>query len=76
MIEIAMWASEPVPFDPMEMALHKSTRIPRNVSPTKFHMVHGISGWQTTEMTHVFRQCWRAYHRLQGALERVLRQPH
>ncbi len=56
LIEVAMWASEPVPFDPMETALHeayaRSATIDRR--PT-FRMVHEypLSG-RPPMMTHVF----------------------
>jgi Ca2+-transporting ATPase len=56
LIEVAMWASEPVPFDPMETALHKvyagSTAEDRRPA---FRMVHEypLSG-KPPMMTHVF----------------------
>tara|TARA_R110002094_G_scaffold528_6_gene2591 strand:- start:1315 stop:3621 length:2307 start_codon:yes stop_codon:yes gene_type:complete len=55
-IEIAMWASEPVPFDPMEKTLHKEyTRTTTNDSRRQFSMVHEypLDG-KPPMMTHVF----------------------
>jgi Ca2+-transporting ATPase len=56
LIELAMWASEPVPFDPMEMALHQSYKdfIPIDERPN-FKLVHeyALDG-QPPMMTHIF----------------------
>ena len=55
-IEIAMWASEPVPFDPMEKTLHKEyTRTTTNDIRRQFSMVHEypLDG-KPPMMTHVF----------------------
>ncbi|MES2746949.1 MAG: cation-translocating P-type ATPase [Bacteroidota bacterium] len=56
LIEIAMWASEPIPFDPMEIALHESYT--NNISKderTNYKMVHEypLSG-KPPMMTHIF----------------------
>jgi Ca2+-transporting ATPase len=56
LITTAMWASEPVPFDPMETALHKvyGAVTDRDLRP-EFNMVHEypLSG-KPPMMTHVF----------------------
>ncbi|MBK7297629.1 MAG: cation-translocating P-type ATPase [Flavobacteriales bacterium] len=76
-IEIAMWASEPVPFDPMEVALHKVYKdtSQRDRRP-EFHMAHEYPlGGKPPMMTHVFANS--AGERIiacKGAPERVLRQ--
>ena len=55
-IELAMWASEPIPFDPMEQALHRhydSLDIPDE--RPDFKMVHEYPlGGKPPMMTHVF----------------------
>ena len=56
LIEIAMWASEPVPFDPMETALHAAyARSAANDRRPAFRMVHEypLSG-KPPMMTHAF----------------------
>ncbi len=56
LIETAMWASEPIPFDPMEVAIHhaysESTQIDRRA---EFKMIHEypLSG-KPPMMTHIF----------------------
>lgn len=55
-IGAAMWASEPIPFDPMEMALHEAYRkLINDNKPETFRMVHEypLSG-KPPMMTHVF----------------------
>ncbi|MEZ7497664.1 cation-translocating P-type ATPase [Flavobacterium sp. Arc3] len=55
-IEIAMWASEPVPFDPMEKTLHKEyAKTTNDDTRRKFSMVHEypLDG-KPPMMTHVF----------------------
>jgi P-type Ca2+ transporter type 2C len=77
LIEVAMWASEPVPFDPMEVALHDAYRknTERDRRPD-FHMAHEYPlGGKPPMMTHVFTNA--ADERIiacKGAPERVLRQ--
>ncbi len=56
LITVAMWASEPIPFDPMEIALHdaygKSTATD---SRKEYHMIHEYPlGGRPPMMTHVF----------------------
>ena len=56
LIELAMWASEPNPFDPMEKALHQaySTAILNDERPN-FSLVHEYPlGGKPPMMTHVF----------------------
>ena len=56
LLSVAMWASEPVPFDPMEIALHAAygQRVPIDERP-RFRMVHEypLSG-RPPMMTHIF----------------------
>ncbi len=56
LIRLAMWASEPIPFDPMEIALHKTyTRIFDEDERPKFKMVHEYPlGGKPPMMTHLF----------------------
>jgi Ca2+-transporting ATPase len=56
LVKLAMWASEPVPFDPMELALHETYK--RNCTEDEradYHMVHEypLDG-KPPMMTHVF----------------------
>jgi Ca2+-transporting ATPase len=56
LINLAMWASEPIPFDPMELALHESYQhIFKNDERPKYKLVHEypLSG-KPPMMTHVF----------------------
>ena len=56
LIRIAMWASEPIPFDPMEIALHKaySDLFPDDERP-RFKMIHEYPlGGKPPMMTHIF----------------------
>ncbi|AEA45167.1 cation-translocating P-type ATPase [Fluviicola taffensis] len=56
LIEIGMWASEPIPFDPMEIALHQAYKkfTPKDQRPD-FKLVHEypLAG-KPPMMTHVF----------------------
>lgn len=55
-IRLAMWASEPIPFDPMEVALHNAyTKIPGTDERPQYRMVHEypLNG-KPPMMTHVF----------------------
>lgn len=77
LVEMAMWASEPVPFDPMEKGLHEAyARTTAHDERPERHMAHEypISG-KPPMMTHVFANA--AGHRIiacKGAPERILRQ--
>ena len=56
LITLAMWASEPIPFDPMEIALHqKYNEITSTDERTKYRMIHEypLSG-KPPMMTHIF----------------------
>ncbi|HWB25143.1 MAG TPA: cation-translocating P-type ATPase [Chitinophagaceae bacterium] len=56
LIDIAMWASEPIPFDPMETALHEAyAAITQNDKRPLYHMVHEYPlGGLPPMMTHIF----------------------
>ncbi|HYK57323.1 MAG TPA: HAD-IC family P-type ATPase, partial [Flavisolibacter sp.] len=56
LIRTAMWASEPIPFDPMEIALHKAyTGIAMEDERPRYKMVHEYPlGGKPPMMTHVF----------------------
>ncbi len=56
LIELAMWSSEPIPFDSMEVALHQTyTKVIPNDQRTNFKLVHEypLDG-KPPMMTHVF----------------------
>ncbi|SIS48433.1 Ca2+-transporting ATPase [Zobellia uliginosa] len=56
LITIAMWASEPIPFDPMEIALHQAYAKHTEVDERpNYHMIHEypLSG-KPPMMTHLF----------------------
>jgi Ca2+-transporting ATPase len=76
-IEVAMWASEPVPFDPMEVALHETYKktTESDLRPT-FSMAHEYPlGGKPPMMTHVFaNEAGERIIACKGAPERVLRQ--
>ncbi|MEJ5995293.1 cation-translocating P-type ATPase [Pedobacter sp. Du54] len=56
LIKMAMWASEPTPFDPMEIALHEAYAEHFKVDERpRFHLVHEYPlGGSPPMMTHVF----------------------
>ncbi|WP_316930183.1 HAD-IC family P-type ATPase [Leeuwenhoekiella sp. MAR_2009_132] len=56
LIRLAMWASEPIPFDPMEIALHKVYKETTSIDErTSFKMVHEYPlGGKPPMMTHIF----------------------
>lgn len=56
LIQYAMWASEPIPFDPMEIALHKAyTEVSSEDQRNRFTMRHEYPlGGQPPMMTHIF----------------------
>ncbi|MEO7081914.1 MAG: HAD-IC family P-type ATPase, partial [Flavobacteriales bacterium] len=77
LVEMAMWASEPVPFDPMEKAIHAVyARTTTHDERPERQMVHEYPlGGKPPMMTHVFANA--AGHRIiacKGAPERILRQ--
>lgn len=56
LIELAMWASEPIPFDPMEIALHKAYKdMVENDERISYKLIHEypLSG-KPPMMTHIF----------------------
>ena len=55
-IKIAMWASEPIPFDPMELALHKAYGdLQIDDERPHFKMIHEYPlGGKPPMMTHIF----------------------
>jgi len=57
LIRLAMWASEPIPFDPMEVALHDAyVALPMADERPDFKMVHEYPlGGNPPMMTHVFQ---------------------
>lgn len=56
LIQLAMWASEPIPFDPMEVAVHQSYKdiFPNDERPN-FKIIHEYPlGGKPPMMTHIF----------------------
>ena len=55
-VKAAMWASEPIPFDPMEVALHEAYgRTSTSDERTNFQMIHEYPlGGKPPMMTHIF----------------------
>ncbi len=56
LIELAMWASEPIPFDPMEVALHQAYKdIQQHDERPNYQLVHEYPlGGKPPMMTHIF----------------------
>lgn len=56
LLELAMWASEPIPFDPMEVALHKAYKdLMRNDERPNYKLIHEYPlGGKPPMMTHIF----------------------
>lgn len=56
LIRLAMWASEPIPFDPMEIALHTAYSVYAVTDERlQYHMIHEYPlGGQPPMMTHIF----------------------
>ena len=56
LIELAMWASEPIPFDPMEMALHQAYKdVIQNDQRPNYKLIHEYPlGGKPPMMTHIF----------------------
>lgn len=56
LLSIAMWASEPIPFDPMEIALHQAYKeVVQNDERTDNRLVHEYPlGGKPPMMTHIF----------------------
>lgn len=57
LIESAMWASEPIPFDPMEVALHQIySDVIKNDERPNYKLVHEYPlGGKPPMMTHIFQ---------------------
>ncbi len=55
-VHLAMWASEPIPFDPMEVALHNAyAKLTSNDERPHYKMVHEYPlGGKPPMMTHIF----------------------
>ncbi len=75
LMEVAMWASEPVPFDPMEQALHEAYgSVAETDERPRFRMVHEypLSG-KPPMMTHIFaNDAGRRIIAAKGAPEAIL----
>ncbi|WP_295673792.1 cation-translocating P-type ATPase [uncultured Mucilaginibacter sp.] len=75
LIRMAMWASEPIPFDPMEIALHKAylkTGIPDE--RPEYKMVHEYPlGGKPPMMTHLFEHNGKRIIAAKGAPEAILK---
>ncbi len=56
LIQLSMWASEPIPFDPMELALHKAYADLQDVDERPdFKLIHEYPlGGKPPMMTHIF----------------------
>ncbi len=74
LIATSMWASEPIPFDPMEVALHKVySKIVEKDERSHFKMIHEypLSG-KPPMMTHVFESKEKIIISAKGAPEALL----
>jgi Ca2+-transporting ATPase len=75
LIEIAMWASEPIPFDPMEIALHAvyANIISQDERPN-FELVHEYPlGGKSPMMTHIFaNKAGKRFIATKGAAEAII----
>ena len=58
LIVLAMWASEPIPFDPMEVALHQAYKdLKQNDERPNYKLVHEYPlGGKPPMMTHIFSE--------------------
>lgn len=58
LIELSMWASEPIPFDPMEVALHQAYKdLKQNDERPHYKLVHEYPlGGKPPMMTHIFSE--------------------
>ncbi|MEA1785676.1 cation-translocating P-type ATPase [Arenibacter sp. GZD96] len=56
-VTLAMWASEPIPFDPMEIALHEAySKLANKDERPHFKMIHEYPlGGKPPMMTHIFQ---------------------
>lgn len=75
LIKIAMWASEPIPFDPMEIALHNAySDIDKEDERPNFKLVHEYPlGGKPPMMTHIFENnLGKKIIAAKGALEALM----
>ncbi|MEZ4903903.1 MAG: cation-translocating P-type ATPase [Spirosomataceae bacterium] len=79
LISVAMWSSEPAPFDPMEKALHKAySQIAITDERPDFEMIHEypLSG-KPPMMTHIFEnQQGKRIVAVKGAPEAIITYAH
>lgn len=63
LIRVAMWASEPLPFDPMEIALHEAyERLAGKDERSEYNLIHEYPlGGRPPMMTHIFENKERQY---------------
>ena len=74
LISISMWASEPIPFDKMEIALHKAyTKVNDKDMRSEFKMIHEypLSG-KPPMMTHIFESKDKTIIAAKGAPEALI----
>ncbi len=75
LIEIAMWASEPIPFDPMEIALNAAyAKIISQDERPNFELVHEYPlGGKPPMMTHIFaNKAGKRFIAAKGAAEAIM----
>lgn len=75
LISVAMWASEPIPFDPMEIALHDAyTKLIDNDIRPQFQLIHEYPlGGKPPMMTHIHQdQSGKRIIAAKGALEAMI----
>jgi Ca2+-transporting ATPase len=75
LISTAMWASEPIPFDPMEIALHDAyTKLIDNDARPQFQLIHEYPlGGKPPMMTHVHQdKTGKRIIAAKGALEAMI----
>jgi Ca2+-transporting ATPase len=75
LIRMAMWASEPIPFDPMEIALHKAyAKTGITDERPHYKMIHEYPlGGQPPMMTHLFEYKGKRIIAAKGAPEAILK---
>jgi len=74
LISLSMWASEPIPFDPMEVALHKVySKIIEKDERSEYKMIHEypLSG-KPPMMTHIFKSNNKTIIAAKGAPEALV----
>ncbi|MBB3058790.1 cation-translocating P-type ATPase [Mucilaginibacter gotjawali] len=75
MIRMAMWASEPIPFDPMEIALHRAySKLGIADERPHYKMIHEYPiGGRPPMMTHLFEYKGKRIIAAKGAPEALLK---